>query len=1066
MSADRNLLIGILALQHNFINRDQLVAGLQHWVQQQSNSLAELLESNGALSPENRRLLEPLVSSHLAANGNDLQRAPSTLPGLGSQSTEPWERGDTSVPATLSFAPSSGTSRSTVGQSTGSGRFRILRFHAAGGLGQVSLAHDSELNRDVALKEIKPQYAAQSAARNRFLLEAEITGGLEHPGIVPVYSLGQYGDGRPYYAMRFIKGDTLKQAIERYHRPEPNSAPTEGQRTLELRKLLGRFIDVCQAVEYAHSRGVLHRDLKPGNVMLGNYGETLVVDWGLAKPLGATDVAGSSAEAPLQPASSGAVEHTETGDRLGTLQYMSPEQAAGQLDQLGPATDIFSLGATLYHLLTGQAMYTATDKDELLQNIAAARFPAPRTIRADIPKPLEAICLRALAARPADRYSSAQALLEDIECYLADEPVSAYREPLVVRARRWARKHPALVSGTLATVTVALLAFATGVVVLGQKNAQLAKANSAEQTERLRAERGERAAKLNEQKALQQEQIAKQNEAKAREEEAVATAVKNFLLNDLLALTEPELQAAARLTIDPDLKVKDLFRRASDRIDLQFDSTSPVAKELKLLVSSDVPPKLTVRELLLRASNKIAGRFEQQPQVEHDVRLAIGLAQRAVGEFARSVEHLERCRDLVSQLRGPEDPATLSALANLAAGYQIAGRSAEAIPMLEETLALRRKHLGPHHPQTLSSLNSLANSYRENSRLAEALPLLEENLKLRREHLGPDAPETLDSMENLASGYLKADRLREAAPLYTHVLARREELLGPEHPGTIQAVVNLAMTYRLQGQLPDAVAMLERALKLMQTQLGPDHPTTLSTMTSLGNAQMDLGRTAVATSLFKSVLELRETKLGPEHPLTLSSLRNLGIVYRRTDRPAEALPLFQRALKIRLETQGAKNPETLVEMSNVGDALADLGRNSEAIPLYQEALEQLKTVLGPDHSYTLLVTSNLAIEYRNADRLDEALPLLEQVLAAKLKKQGVGHPDTVRTLGSLAIAEAKLKKWSAAEQHFLTAWKAMDSFPAELRDQFRSGLGPEIVEFYKAWDKPQEAAEWQSKFAN
>src|SRR5262249_54741200 len=157
--------------------------------------------------------------------------------------------------------------------------------HAKGGLGQVSVALDEELHREVALKEIQERHADHPESRARFLMEAEVTGGLEHPGIVPVYGLGQYRDGRPFYAMRFIRGDNLKDAIERLHKAD-GSTQDAGERSLEFRKLLGRFMDVCQAISYAHSRGVLHRDLKPGNVMLGQYGETLVVDWGLAKPLG------------------------------------------------------------------------------------------------------------------------------------------------------------------------------------------------------------------------------------------------------------------------------------------------------------------------------------------------------------------------------------------------------------------------------------------------------------------------------------------------------------------------------------------------------------------------------------------------------------------------------------------------------------------------------------------------------------------------------------------------------------------------------------------------------------
>src|SRR5262249_6614284 len=166
------------------------------------------------------------------------------------------------------------TASYAVGTATSDGqRFRVLRQHAKGGLGAVYVALDEELHREVALKQILDQHADDPTSRTRFLLEAEITGGLEHPGIVPGYGLGTYDGGRPYYAMRFIRGDSLKEAIERFHADQaPGTDP--GRRTLELRKLLRRFTDVCNAIEYAHSRGVLHRDIKPGNVVVGKHGET------------------------------------------------------------------------------------------------------------------------------------------------------------------------------------------------------------------------------------------------------------------------------------------------------------------------------------------------------------------------------------------------------------------------------------------------------------------------------------------------------------------------------------------------------------------------------------------------------------------------------------------------------------------------------------------------------------------------------------------------------------------------------------------------------------------------
>ncbi len=218
----------------------------------------------------------------------------------------------------------------------------MLRPHARGGLGAVFVALDAELNREVALKQILEKHADDPVSRARFLLEAEVTGGLEHPGIVPVYGLGTYGDGRPYYAMRFIRGDSLKEAVDRFH-ADAALKSDPGRRSLELRKLLRRFIDVCNAIEYAHSRGVLHRDIKPGNIIVGKHGETLVVDWGLAKARGRVGAGESSEERPLVPTSASGNAETLPGSALGTPAYMSPEQARGDVEHLGPRSDVYSL---------------------------------------------------------------------------------------------------------------------------------------------------------------------------------------------------------------------------------------------------------------------------------------------------------------------------------------------------------------------------------------------------------------------------------------------------------------------------------------------------------------------------------------------------------------------------------------------------------------------------------------------------------------------------------------------------------------------------------------------------
>ncbi len=411
----------------------------------------ELARRNGsAISLEEYRqrfsrdhdVLESVLAAEMSgASTSDLssERPTASGPAVGAPST---------------LAESGAASADGVG----SGRYRTIRLHAQGGLGRIWVATDVEMNREVALKEMLIDQAQYPEHRARFLLEAEITGRLEHPGIVPVYGQGIAPDGQPFYAMRLIQGQSFDEAIRILHQPGRGS-PFSADRAFELRKQLGTFIALCNIIEFAHSRGVVHRDIKPANVMLGAFGETLVVDWGLAKLVKEPTTARSASSAASDTAAP-ATDASPASQNIicGTPQYMSPEQASSQTNRVGPVSDVYSLGVTLYQLLAGQPAFPGGSSARVLAAVARGEFAAPRKRNPGIPQALNAICIKAMSLRPEERYQSARLLAEDVERWLADEPVHAFPDSRGMKWSRFARRHTAWVGSVAAALFLVAVA--------------------------------------------------------------------------------------------------------------------------------------------------------------------------------------------------------------------------------------------------------------------------------------------------------------------------------------------------------------------------------------------------------------------------------------------------------------------------------------------------------------------------------------------------------------------------------------------------------------------------------
>ena len=903
-SADRNLLFGLLALQNNFIDRDGLLDAFSRWVHDRAIPLGQILCDRGALRPDEHDLLQALVAKHLEKFGGNPEKSLQHLSSIGSVREQLSRVADPELHASLLHVsagrrdedPYRTVAEASLGAPSAIGaRFRIVRPHARGGLGEVFLARDTELNREVALKEIQDRYADDPRYRTRFEYEAEVTGGLEHPGIVPVYGLGHTADGRPFYAMRFIRGDSLKDAIHRFHQAENQPGRDPGHSALELRELLGRFVDVCDAVAYAHSRGVLHRDLKPGNIMLGRYGETLVVDWGLAKALeGPEEEPGATpdAEPRLRPSSGSAVEPTQAGSAVGTPGYMSPEQVDNRFGPLEIRSDVYCLGATLYHLLTGHAPCEADQVGAIYQKILAGAIPRPRSFNPRLAPALEAICLKALALQPCDRYATAEALKADVERWLADEPVSAHAEPWAARLRRWARRHQRLVTGATAAGAVAAVALVAITAVISASNRRLETIN-------------QKLAGANRTILQNNEQITRQNHELGE---------SNTNLKQARADAERERDQAQEVT---------------EFLVSSFRKPDPVqdGKDVK------------VAEVLGRAVKELEGRAKMAPGTKATIFGAVGNTYRGLGLVPETVAVWEKTCVLHRKELGEDHIETLESMNNLAMACLDAGQLDRAISLFEQVLKERQTKLGDDHPDTLGSMNNLALAYQAAGQLDRAIPLHEQALKAWQAKLGDDHPDTLTAMDSLAVAYEKSGRLDRAIPFGEQALKGRQTKLGDDHPDTLRAMDNLALAYQAAGQLDRAIPLHEQALKGRQTKLGDDHPDTLGSMNNLAGAYFAAGQFDRAIPLFEQVLKAAQAKLGEDHPNTLLVQRNLARTYEKAQRGQDAELLYQKTV----EAAGRQKPRNARFYSDslamLGRYLIRQGKHAEAVAVLRECLE-------------------------------------------------------------------------------------------------------------------------------
>lgn len=936
-------------------------------------------------------------------------------------------------------------------------RFRILRPHAEGGLGQVFLAEDTELCREVALKEIQPRHSFEPATRARFIKEARITGGLEHPGIVPVYALGTYDDGRPYYAMRFIRGDSLKDAIDQFHRragaamppvtpdrqPAPKATSTDPDATdpnvsgvtkalddlrrrgvdtprlsadfqsLAFRNLLRRFVDSCNALAYAHSRGVLHRDVKPNNIMLGPFGETLVVDWGLAKsihepsenPAGMLSSASSSSDNSL---------HTAPGSTVGTPAFMSPEQALGKLDELTPATDIYSLGATLYRLLSGRNAFENRDVAILLAQIERGEFARPRNVNPAIPPGLEAICRKAMALHPLDRYRTATALAEDVERWLADEPISAYGEPFRTRAGRWMRKHQSTVTGAIAAVCVGAVALGVGLSVLSSANVKLRRAND----EANRAREAEASQRLLAQRRFEQAREAVDDyladvnrDIRIRQNEPIALELRKALLEKAQANYEEFLKSAG-----DDEAIQRRVATASARLGGIVGELSPGPRVRELLDRARV-----IQEKLLAAN---PGDKTLTAESARTYR-ALGKRAAETGDMAVATDWFQKA--LVGWQKVTEGDSKSSYRSDLATAYADMatlaanrGEFAKALESLDKAKVIQEQLVGEHPDDVAEGVN-LGKTY---------------------SNQGIYHIRTRNAAAAMAA-FLKAQALQKSLVERNPGLVNISEELG-------RTTTNLANLAGMMGKPLDAVRGLTNAHEIFG-RLTRDYPKVprfaaldAAACNNAGYVLSTLGKPAEALPLFEQSRRIRE-KLVREFPTVddyasdlASTLVNEGNLLRETGKVAASLASFGQAVDLlnRLLAKQGKNATVEEFLCNAcwgrAESVSRLKRFAESLTDYDVALKHVSNSNRDELRIARAMT--LARAGRHAEATREA----EQLVGGKSLPPPMRY-NLACTYAQASAAVAKDQAVPGKERQNLTERYAAKSFEL-LQTLQRSGF--------------------------
>lgn len=775
------------------------------------------------------------------------------------------------------------------------GHYRIVRVLGEGGMGTVYEAEQEDPRRRVALKVVRGGEVVTEETLQLFRREAQALALLKHPGIAQIYESGSTDDGRHFFAMELVRGVTLGE-----HMAVHPVTRTSGER--DLRALLSLFLQICDAVNYAHQRGVIHRDLKPSNVVVvpsGGHGveqhlsmvpgQVKVLDFGIAR------ITDSDTWV------------TEAGRILGTLSYMSPEQVRGNPDEVDLRTDVYSLGVLLYEMITGELPYRIRTP-VVAPHVINEESPAPpsrvwREMGRRMDRDLETIILKALEKEPARRYQSAWAFAEDVERYLRGEPILARPASGLYQFGKLVRRNK--VPAAMAAGLVVVLAAATVVTAVGRARALAAEAQA-------RAE-ADKAAAINE--FLQDMLAAPDPRNEGRDVRVVDVLERAARQVELTLASQPELEASVRSTLGRTYMNLGLYEEAEHNFQraLALRRASPVDASYSLDDLAQLLP--------------LAGRFPE--------------AEQAAGEAL----------DIRRTTLGETDRLTAISLSHLG-GIQVRqGRYAEAETTLTRALQVGRAAMDSTDQELSELHNTLGYFYYEQGRYEDAAGSFGEALRVVR--AGSRQPlDVATALNNLAITLSTLERYDEAEPLYQESLEIHRNAEGEDHPGYLQSLNNLGMFYYRRGRYDEAELRLREAYEGSRTALGDEHPETANYLNNLAQVFRDTDRLVDAEAAWGRVLAIDSAALGPDHRILADRLNNLGAVLVLEGKYTAAERHFLEARRIYVANLGEDH--FLVATSNnlLGDCLAKEGRFEEAEPLAVQGYETIAAAFPPEHRRT------------------------------------------------------------------------------------------------------------------